>query len=246
MRMGAASQTPTLLLRVGVPRKLSTWGCPSLHPFALPHAPQWGCAQPEGNTRGAPLPFGTPPPLHMSMTLRGVPHAQPLCAPPFGCHKGAVPHVGRRVQGGIRKVGRAGVVHVGRRTGSCSHPLQGNVRTGGHAESEGVCTIQLPSPCKRSAMGGEWVSAYPLPAPHAPPRMPSPLHRLRVQEPRVCTPTPPSAQLNSHLSSNGEGRRRGGQPWEGWEKQRATSVAEGEGARAHVQPGKWATSSGGG
>ena len=112
-RMGAASQTPTLLLRVGVPRKLSTWGCPSLHPFALPHAPQWGCAQPEGNTRGALLPFGAPPPLCMSTTLRGVPHAQPLCAPPFGCHTCAVPHVGWCVQGGIRKVGRAGVVHVG-------------------------------------------------------------------------------------------------------------------------------------
>ena len=95
-------------------------------------------------------------------------------------------------------------------------------------------------------MGGERVSAYPLPAPHAPPRVPSPLHRLRAQEPCVCTPTPQSAQPNSHLSSSGEGRRRGGQPWEGWEKQRATPVAEGEGAQARAQPGKWAASSGGG
>ena len=219
---------------------------PSLHPFALPHAPQWGCAQPKGNTRRAPLPFGAPPPLRVSTTLCGVPHAQPLCAPPFGCHAHAVPHAGRRVQGGVRKVGRAGVVHAGRRTRSCSHPLQGNVRTGGHAEAEGVCTIRLPSPCKRSAMGGERVSTYPLPALHAPPRVPSPLRWLRAQEPRVCTPTPPSAQPNSHLSSSGEARRGGGQPWEGWEKQRATPVAEGEGARARAQPRKWAASGGGG
>ena len=92
-------------------------------------------------------------------------------------------------------------------------------------------------------MGGEQVSAYPLPAPHAP-HVPSPLRRLRAQEPHMCTPTPLSAQLNSHLSSSGEGRRQGGQPWEGWEKQHATPVAEGEGARACAQPGKWAASSG--
>ena len=197
---------PTLLLRAGVPRKRSTRGCPSLHPFALPHAPQWGCAQPEGNTRRAPLPFGAPSPLCVSTTLRGVLHARPLCAPPFGCHAHAVPHAGRRVQGGVRKVGCAGVVHAGRCTGSCSHPLQGNVRMGGHAEAEGVRTIRLPSPCKRSVMGGERVSAYPLPALHAPPCVLSPLRQLRAQEPRVCTPTPPSTQPNSHLSSSREGR----------------------------------------
>ena len=105
-----ADATPSFM---GVPRKRSARGCPSLHPFALPHAPQWGCAQPEGNTRGAPLPFGAPPPLRVSTTLRGIPHARPLCAPPFGCHARAVPHAGWRVQGGIRKVGCTGVVHAG-------------------------------------------------------------------------------------------------------------------------------------
>ena len=43
--------------------------------------------------------------------------------PPFACRARVVPHAGRRAKGGMRKVGRAGVVHAGRRAGSCSHPF---------------------------------------------------------------------------------------------------------------------------
>jgi hypothetical protein len=44
-----------------------------------------------------------------------IPRTRPLHAPPFACHLAhAVPHTGRRAQG-TRKVGRAGVLYVGRR-----------------------------------------------------------------------------------------------------------------------------------
>ena len=143
---GGATQT----LRAGQP------------PFTLlPYPMRLNGAVHNPRVRGAPLPFSAPPPLCVSTTLCGVPHAQPLRAPPFGCCARAIPHAGWCVQGGIRKVGCAGVVHAGRCTGSCSYPLLGDVRTGGHAEAEGARTVWLPSPCKRSAMGGERVSACP-------------------------------------------------------------------------------------
>ena len=69
------------------------------------------------------LPFAHYPEGGVSMTSCIVLHAQPLHAPPFGRHPAhAVPHVGQHVRG-TRKVGRTGVMHAERHTGSCSHAM---------------------------------------------------------------------------------------------------------------------------
>ena len=48
---GAASRAPLPPFTCGGATQTLRAGCPSLHRFALPYAPQWGRAQPEGGTR---------------------------------------------------------------------------------------------------------------------------------------------------------------------------------------------------
>ena len=89
------------------------------HSFYKGMGAEW-CAHPLP-LRG--LPFAHYPEGGVSTTPCVVPRAQPLRAPPFGCHLAhAVPHAGQRAHG-TRKVGRTGVVHAERHAGSCSHAM---------------------------------------------------------------------------------------------------------------------------
>ena len=89
------------------------------HSFYKGMGAEW-CAHPLP-LRG--LPFAHYPEGGVSTTPCVVPRAQPLRAPPFGCHLAhAVPHAGQRAHG-TRKVGRTGVVHAERHAGSCSRAM---------------------------------------------------------------------------------------------------------------------------
>ena len=109
MRMGATSWAPLPPFACGGARQTLHAGCPSLHPFSLPHVPHWGHAQPEGGTRSrgaegkwcpSPIACEHDPMCHPTCTT-------PAC-PTFGCQVRAVLHAGWHVHGGIRRWGVQG------------------------------------------------------------------------------------------------------------------------------------------
>ena len=115
VRMGVTLQAPLPPFACRGAMQMPCVGCPSLHPFPLPHDPHWGHAQPKGGTRSR----GTkgkccPSPIACEHNPVCHPACMTPACPTFGCQACAWWHP---------KVGRAGVVHVGRCTGLCSHPL---------------------------------------------------------------------------------------------------------------------------
>ena len=178
--MGATSQAPLPPFVCRGAMQTPRVGCPSLHPFPLPHAPHWGHAQPKGGTRsGGAKGKRCPSPI----ACEHDPACRPACTTPacptFGCQACAVPHVGWHVHGGIRRWGVQGSCTWDDAWG-CAHTLfPAGVESAPHTSTS----------CAGCA------------TPH--------LAQLRAQEPRACACPHPLCQTPTSLPAVGvEAARR--------------------------------------